>query len=117
MINPSTFNYSVPVLSLGVINVDISSTSFDLNVSSAIDVFRTQIKAKRLANFSQNPKAYKLKTFCYAPDNTDSPTIFEQFVKMFPNITAGDYWSIAVRGISSSGLVSPWVQQTVRLNL
>ena len=117
LIDASVFNYSVPVLDIGLISVDISSNSFDLNVAHEVDVFRTQVKAKRLSNFSQNPKVYKLKTFSYTPDNTDSPAIFEQFVKMFPNITAGDYWSIAVRGISSSGLVSPWVQQTVILNV
>lgn len=116
LIDASVFDYSVPVLEIGTISVDISATSFNLNVGSEIAVVRTQIKAKRLANFSQNPKVYKLKTFSYAIDNTDDQAIFEQFVTMFPQLVAGDYWSIAVRGISASGLVSPWVQQLVRLN-
>lgn len=116
LIDASVFDYSVPVLEIGTIAVDISATSFDLNVGSEVGVVRTQIKAKRLANFSQNPKVYKLKTFSYAIDNTDDQAIFEQFVSMFPQLNGGDYWSIAVRGISASGLVSPWVQQLVRLD-
>ena len=116
LIDASVFNFSVPVLEVNDISIDLSDNDFILNIASEVDVFRTQIKAKRLANYSQNPKVYKLKTFDYAVDNTDSREIFAKFVAMFPQLNAGDYWSIAVRGISASGLVSPWVQKLVRVD-
>ena len=116
LIDASIFNYSVPVLEVGKITIDLSATEFVIDVTSQIDVFRTQIKAKRLANFSQNPKVYKLKTFFYAIDHTDSAEIFAKFAEMFPLINSGQYWSISVRGISASGLISPWVQKLVRID-
>lgn len=116
LINASTFNFSVPVLEVDTISIGLSDNDFILSVTSEVDVFRTQIKAQRLSNYSQNPKVYKLKTFNYAIDNTDSHEIFAKFVAMFPQLNAGDYWSIAVRGISASGLVSPWVQKLVRVD-
>ena len=116
LIDASVFNFSVPVLEVDEISIDLSDNDFILNIASEVDVFRTQIKAKRLANYSQSPKVYKLKTFDYAIDNTDSHAIFAKFEAMFPQLNAGDYWSIAVRGISASGLVSPWVQKLVRVD-
>lgn len=116
LIDAAAFNFSVPVLEVDEISIDLSDNDFILNIASEVDVYRTQIKAKRLANYSQNPKVYKLKTFDYAVDNTDSHEIFAKFVAMFPQLNAGDYWSIAIRGISASGLVSPWVQKLVRID-
>lgn len=106
--DPALFNYSVPVLEVSAIVVDSSNGEVYITVSNDVDCMYYQFKALQLPNNSRFPKVEKLKTFFFNSDLDDSNVIYSAFLNEFKRIAVGQYWSIAVRGINTSGLVSPW---------
>lgn len=67
-----------------------------------------QIKAIRNRSAAVNPKIDKLKTFFRNTDISDPGDNFAQLELGIGAIAPGDFLTIAIRGVSQFGLVSPW---------
>ena len=75
------------------------------------------MKAVLLRNSAVNPTVEKLKTFIMTTDFAEADGNYSAFETLFPSVTVGQFYSIAVRSVSASGLVSPWIQQQVKVIL
>lgn len=113
LIDPFTFDYTVPTLDMESITLDISDTELKLDVNSITNAVCVQMKSIALRNAATNPTVEKLKTFNMSSDYLEADTNFVAFLKMNNSVIAGNLYSIAVRAVSSSGLVSPWFQVQV----
>ncbi len=117
LIDPSTFNYTVPTLECGTFLLRKSTTLLDIAPISNSLTACVQMKAVLLRNSAVNPTVEKLKTFIMTTDFAEADGNYSAFETLFPSVTVGQFYSIAVRSVSASGLVSPWIQQQVKVIL
>lgn len=113
LISPFGFNFSVPSLAIGVMTLRFASSALDIHYVTSDNGEAVQMKAMQLRNVATNPTSDKLKTFHFSNAYTESDANYAALLKMFPSMAVGSIFSIAVRIVSTSGLVSPWIQQQV----
>jgi hypothetical protein len=108
-IDPVLFDYTVP--SLESQGLELSSTNQTLKwtiVAQSGSLFY-QMKALRNRSGAVNPNVEKLLTFYRSIDYTDQTENFSQLEASIGSVGVGAFVSIAIRGISASGLPTPWI--------
>lgn len=113
LIDPSAMQYEVPffIASPFVIVAADNEMTIPLTDIANCDFF--QLKAMRLRSDANSPLIEKLKTI-------SRPTIvsldggnYRALEDTFGTVALGNVFSIAVRGVTNFGVVSPWVQMNV----
>lgn len=113
LIDPSEMRYEVPyfIASPFVIVAEDSELIITLTDIANCDFF--QLKAMRLRSDANWPLIEKLKTFSRPTIVSDADANFRALRDIAGDISFGNVFSIAVRGVTAFGIVSPWVQMNV----
>lgn len=113
LIDPDVFDYVKPQLSVDGMTLTVGAKT--LTISEVIDNnnLMYQMKFLRLRSSAVSPNISKLRTFSRLDALDDTTTNYSKMLALSGPIKVGDVFSIAVRGVSASGLVSLWTQMQV----
>lgn len=104
------FSYNAPILNVLSVQIDLSNEEMFVDFATPTNLEFIQLKAMKLRSNAVNPSVAKLKTFARSIPVLDASELFLLLRASVQGIYGGNYFSIAVRGVTSSGLVSPWNQ-------
>ena len=113
LIDPSAMQYEVPFFIAGTFVIVAGDNEMTIPLTDIANCDFFQLKAMRLRSDSNSPLVEKLKTFSRPTIVNDADANFTALRDMFGTISLGNVFSIAVRGVTDCGVVSPWVQMNV----
>lgn len=108
--SPLDFNYEIPnnTATAFATNVNLSEFSVFTSAVPAFEFF--EIRAKRLKFLGQKVDVKALKIFHRGDDLDAVSTMFANFSSAYPDLEIGQFYSVAIRFMNSSGLPSPFFQ-------
>lgn len=113
LIDPSVMQYEVPFFIAGTFVIVSGDNELTIPLTDVANCDFFQVKAMRLRSGANSPLVEKLKTFSRPTIVTDADANCTALRNMFGAISSGNVFSIAVRGVTTFGVVSPWVQMNV----
>lgn len=113
LINPSLFNDNVPTFTTSGFELSVTSEELSLHIADETFVEFYQVKCKLLPSLAVNPQVSKLTTFIRTDTPNDVSLLYGNLLQAIPTLRVGSVVAISVRAVNSTGLFSPWVQQTV----
>jgi hypothetical protein len=113
LIKPSDMQYEVPFFIAAPFVIVAADKEMTITLTDIANCDFFQLKAMRLRSDASSPLIEKLKTFSRPTIVNDADANFTALRDMFGTIALGNVFSIAVRGVTTFGVVSPWVQMNV----
>ena len=113
LIDPSEMQYEVPFFIAGTFVIVAADSEMTIPLTDIANCDFFQLKAMRLRSDSNSPLIEKLKTFSRPTSVSDDNVNFQALKNMFGTVSLGNVFSIAVRGVTTFGVASPWVQMNV----
>lgn len=109
-VDTATFIYEVPFNNATAFATNFNLGEFQVFTSgtSTFDFF--EIRAKRLKFLGQKVDVKALKIFMRSNDLGSPDAIWDAFLLAYPNVAIGQYYSVAIRFVSLSGIASPFFQ-------
>lgn len=104
------FNYEIPNNTATAFATNVNLSEFSVFTSSVPAFEFFEIRAKRLKFLGQKVNVKALKIFHRGDDLDAVGVMFANFQTAYPDLEIGQFYSVAIRFMNSSGLPSPFFQ-------
>lgn len=113
LVSATVFNYNVPLNGTFGFATNITLGEFFVFTTGS-DMFNfAELRASRLKFLGQKKNVKQLKIFSRLPVGEGETVLWDDFLAAYPDVQQGQFFSIALRLVNSSGIASPYFQANI----